>query len=156
MEPPRVNEKLTIKQLRNECEARQETLTCYNKASKNQLLELLVDGTLLLSESPVYKEFLKVKQQIRDEKIKNREHSQALNEDRIRKNQIKAYKRKVKKEDEIARVEEANRKHREEIRIQRIKENEKYYSINFIVIGNLDLLFTTFGSKSGTKLPFVN
>ena len=129
MEGQRVNGKLTIKQLRSECEARQEELSSYKKASKNELLELLVDGTTLLSESTVYKDLLKLKEQIKDEKLRNEKTSQALSEARRQKNEIQAYKRKVKIEDNKAKIREAEQKLVEERRIQRIKENEKFYTI---------------------------
>ena len=51
---PRVHSGLTIKELRDECNARQLSTTGRN--IKSALLELLVDDTILLSQTDAFKE----------------------------------------------------------------------------------------------------
>ena len=77
---PRVHSGLLLKELRDECTARQ--LTTKGKNTKNALLELLVDDTILLSQTHAFKEVEWIKEQMKNERSAKYGKAKVLIEER--------------------------------------------------------------------------
>ena len=85
---PRVRSGLTIKELRDECNARQLPTTGRN--IKSALLELLVDDTILLSQTEAFKEVEWIKQEMKNEPSGKYLNARFLIEERRQKEKRKA------------------------------------------------------------------
>ena len=92
---PRVHSGLLLKELRDECTARQ--LPTKGKNTKNALLELLVDDTILLSQTNAFKEVEWIKEQMKNERSAKQGKAQVLIEGRRQKEKEKQTKAVEKK-----------------------------------------------------------
>lgn len=77
---PRVHGALSVKELREECQVRD--LKLKGRQTKNDFLTLLLDDSILLSQTAAYKEFQRLKEQLKNERPDKEKLSKILAADR--------------------------------------------------------------------------
>ena len=114
---PRVRSGLTIKELRDECNARQLSTTGRN--IKSALLELLVDDTILLSQTDAFKEVEWIKQEMKNEASGKYLNARFLIEER-----------RQKEKEKQPKVQEKKRQKEDEDRQEKIRQIASFHSIS--------------------------
>ena len=114
---PRVRSGLTIKELRDECNARQLSTTGRN--IKSALLELLVDDTILLSQTDAFKEVEWIKQE-----MKNEASGKYLNA------RFVIEERRQKEKEKQAKVQEKKRQKEDEDRQEKLRQIASFHSMS--------------------------
>ena len=114
---PRVRSGLTIKELRDECNARQLSTTGRN--IKSALLELLVDDTILLSQTDAFKEVEWIKQEMKNEASGKYLNARFLIEER-----------RQKEKEKQAKVQEKKRQKEDEDRQEKLRQIASFHSIS--------------------------
>ena len=114
---PRVRSGLTIKELRDECNARQLSTTGRN--IKSALLELLVDDTILLSQTEAFKEVEWIKQEMKNEASGKYLNARFLIEER-----------RQKEKEKQAKVQEKKRQKEDEDRQEKLRQIASFHSIS--------------------------
>ena len=118
---PRVHGGLTIKELLAEYTARQYTYSKKDKLTKNDLLENLIDDTILLSQTDAYKEVERIREAINGEAAIKKINAEKLVKDRRQKVESQKAKAKTKKQAKKKQAEEEYQKIQEERRQERLK-----------------------------------
>ena len=114
---PRVRSGLTIKELRDECNARELSTTGRN--IKSALLELLVDDTILLSQTDAFKEVEWIRQEMKNEASEKCRNARFVIEER-----------RQKEKEKQAKVQEKKRQKEDEHKQEKIRKNASFHTIS--------------------------